>query len=170
MERQRLGNEQSLSTALSATDQEAIAVEYMQAGSNGGRALFAWAESSNVYGRVWTGSGWDSAQSKTAVSNIEWLRLAADPSTDDLMLGYEDSNAYLYALKWTGAAWDSSAATISSSALYGNDEYNRAFDVKWESGYGHTGHAIIAYSVSTYIYYKHYDGHRGAPKVPQVLR
>ena len=89
---------------------------------------------------------------------IEWLRLAADPASDDLMLGFEDSTAYLYALKWTGAAWDTSATAISSTALTRDDEYNRPFDVIWESGYGHTGHAIIAYSLGATVKYKHYDG------------
>jgi hypothetical protein len=154
------GNEQSLSTALSANDQETIAVEYMQTGSNGGKALFAWAETNTIYGQVWNGSSYDSAQSRSvSVTNpIEWLRLAADTATDDLMLAYEDSTAYLYALKWTGAAWDSSATAISSDTLYGDDEYNRAFDVIWESSYGHLGHATIAYSLSSTLNYKHYDG------------
>jgi hypothetical protein len=155
------GNEQLLTSYVTTTDQEAIAVEYMQTGTNGGKALFAWAETATIYGRVWNGSGWDSAQSKAAASTIEWLRLAADPASYDLMLGYESDSGILYALKWTGAAWDTSSPTnISESyALTGNDEYNRAFDVIWESGYGHTGHAIIVFSLATSTTYsKHYDG------------
>jgi hypothetical protein len=160
------GNEVRLSSDMSPTytsANEAIAVEYMQAGSEVGKAVFAWADQNgSVYGRVFTGpSTWGAAQSKSAATEVRWVRLKADPASSNMMLGFETWGRYLYAVKWTGTGWESSSPTRIGSSAYGdsNDPIYRPFDVTFESGYGHTGHAVFAYGDSGgNTNYAHYDG------------
>ena len=117
------GNEQLLSTDMNPTytsANEAIAVEYMQAGSEVGKAVFAWADQYGyIYGRVWNGTSWDSAQSKSAATEVRWVRLKADPASSNMMLGFETWGRYLYAVKWTGTGWETSSPTrIGYSCLW----------------------------------------------------
>jgi hypothetical protein len=171
------GNDQVLATdkfyyTSGLVPKEAISVEYMQAGTNAGKALFAWGQYNpiEIYGRVWNGSSWDTATSKAASGVIRWLRLAADPASDTMMAAFENDSKQIYALKWTGSGWESSnptemTMTNAPNSLYacGDANYNRPFDVSFESGNGHTGHALIAFGGpegggGKVIYYRHYNG------------
>lgn len=99
------GNEKKLNTAALPTNTlEPIAVKYMLSGAHRGRAVFVWAESNDIYSWTWNGSSWEAAaKSKLDVApgNISWLRLAADPNSDRLLLGIVHADQ-LYTLPWNG--------------------------------------------------------------------
>ena len=80
---QQLTNNLSYNTLLfEETISEIIGVEYMLAGVNVGKAVFAWAENNYIYGRVWNGSTYDTAQAKgVSATIIRWIRLKADPNS-----------------------------------------------------------------------------------------
>jgi hypothetical protein len=160
------GNTQQLSTNLcSGTGEEVISeiigVEYMLAGTNAGKAVFAWAESGYIYGRVWNGTSYDSAQSKAIYPNsntIRWIRLKADPNSDDMVVGFEDDTNYIYAITWTGTIWNNDEFQMTSAG-FGTAKYNRCFDVIYEGDSGsHSGHIVFVYSDTSYIRYRHYGG------------
>ena len=58
------GNEKKLGTA-TATDPEAIAVEYMQASTYAGQALFVWGQGTTLYSWTWTGTAWEGVAAKS---------------------------------------------------------------------------------------------------------
>ena len=62
---QSWGNEKKLGTATS-NDGEAVDVEYMQAGTNVGQALFVWGNYSTLSSWTWTGTAWEGAAKSKA--------------------------------------------------------------------------------------------------------
>ncbi len=153
------GNEKKLnSAALPTNTREPIAVKYMLSGQYRGRAVFAWAETNDIYSWTWTGGAWESAsKSKLEVTtnNITWLRLAADPNSDKLLLGIVDYDQ-LYTLPWNGAGWGSVQAVSTNYLSAGSFGGNRPFDVAFEYLSGHTSHAILAYAeVYNGLQYRH---------------
>jgi len=108
------------------------------------------------YSWTWDGSSWEgSVKSWTngAPYNIYWMRLAADPNSDDLLLAFVDYYEDIYTLPWNGSAWGTHTL-IESSALGGND-YNAPFSVIFEKNESHSGHALIVYSDTTGLRYQH---------------
>ena len=148
------GNEKKLNSFASSS-YDAIAVEYMQTGTNGGKSLFVWGEDVALYGWVWTGSAWDSSGvggSSWSSNPIYWVDIAADPNSDDILIGFMDTAKYIRTLSWDGTALGSTPRGIDTG--YGNVSYNQPFDLIFESASGHSGHALIVYSDTTTLRYK----------------
>ncbi|MCU0561925.1 MAG: C25 family cysteine peptidase, partial [Desulfobacterales bacterium] len=159
------GNEKKLSSvAVPANSQLChIDVKYMRAGPYKGQAVFLWPSSSTLYSWTWTGSAWESSaksKSSAAGGSILWLELAADPNSSKLLAALGDSNEYLYTVDWTGSSWGT-ARSVSADLLY-TVWYGRRFAVSFESGSGHQGHAVIAYSDSANLKYRHTSDITGA--------
>lgn len=153
------GSEKKLnSAALPTNTKEPIAVKYTLSGAYRGRAVFVWAEANDIYSWTWNGGAWESAaKSKMDATtyNITWLRLAADPNSDKLLLGIVDYDQ-LYTLAWNGAGWGSVQAVATSYLSAGAFGGNRPFDVAFEYLSGHSGHAILAYAeVYNGVQYRH---------------
>jgi len=151
--------EKRFTTSVESITTQAIAVEYMASGTNKGKAVFAWAETSWIRGWVWNGSDWDASYVSEGVISTpgtkRWLRLSPDPNSDALILGYCYSStiADIYALRWTGTDWDTEVQIELSGG--GNADYDRPFDVIFESGTVHVGHCIIVYSDNVGLKYRH---------------
>ena len=149
-------SEKKLNSALipSYTEKQ-IDVEYMQSGTNQGQALFAWAQASTIYSWTWTGSAWaPSAKSHAAgVHTIYWVTLAADPNSDDILLGYYDSYNDIHTIDWDGSDW----GTDRGIEAYGFNSYRDSypFDIIFESASGHESHALVVYSDGDQLRYKH---------------
>ena len=89
---------------------------------------------------------------------IRWIRLKADPNSDDMVLGYEGDTKYVYAITWTGTTWNNDEFQMTSAG-FGTAKYNRCFDVIYEGDSGsHSGHIVFVYSDTSYIRYRHYGG------------
>ncbi len=140
-----------------------VDVKYMRAGAYAGQALFVWQGGSTLLSWSWSGSAWAAARQEKASAaggTILWLELAADPSSSKLLAALGDSNEYLYTVDWTGSSWGT-ARSVSADLLY-TVWYGRRFAVSFESGAGHLGHAVIAYSDSANLKYRHTSDVSGA--------
>ena len=147
------GNEKKLGTA-TASDPEAIAVEYMQASTYAGQALFVWGQSTTLYSWTWTGTAWEgvAAKSKAGLSgNIRWISLAADPSSDDMVVALWNEANDLQTVNWTGSAWGNIQSPEATS-LYGSYFDHKPFDVIFESS---GSHAVLVYTDNNGLMYRH---------------
>lgn len=115
-----------------------------------GRLMVAFSDSSvsRVGYRIYTpGSGWTSTVNITGfASNVNWVRLASKPGSNEIYLAASCSSARLYAARWNGSAW--STLTTLSTSLGGTNE--RRFDVACSNDgstamvmYGQGGSAIL---------------------------
>ena len=149
------GNEKKLNSTVMHDDTDQIAVAYMQAGGNKGKALFVWARASDIHSWTWTGTAWETAAKTHSAgsNNIYWLSLAADPNSDDMLVAYWDTQNDIHTIDWTGAAWG--ADRTIETAGPGNYGDNRPFDIAFESAAGHAGHAVVVYSDTTGMRYQH---------------
>lgn len=97
-----------------------------------GRAMVIWAESGSIKYRIWTGSSWASAQNLYSSSNTaNWIKVAADPNSNKVILSYLDTSNEVYAFTWTGSSW-SSRRSIGTA----NSNNRRAMDVAFEQSSG----------------------------------
>jgi hypothetical protein len=156
-------NEKKLNSAVipSSTEKQ-IDVEYMQSGTNQGQALFAWAEGSTIYSWTWTGSDWEGSANSHAAGTytIFWVILAADPNSDDILLGYYDSQNDIHTIDWDGSAWGTDRVIETSGFNAYGDSY--PFDIIFESASSHENHALVVYSDTTQLRYQHTTDISGA--------
>lgn len=81
--------------------------------------------------RTWNGSSWSSEGSMPSVGRPQrWLRLAADPASDQILFGCTDSGRDLNVNVWNGSSWG------SNSELTTDATWNqlRSFDIAYECG------------------------------------
>lgn len=95
--------------------------------------MVAWSDSSSNRPRyrTWDGSSWSSESygNSAGSSNIYWIKMAADPKSDDIALATLDSGRDLNVQIWGGSSWG------SNTELDSNIETNsrKAFDLAYES-------------------------------------
>ncbi|MFZ2886416.1 MAG: hypothetical protein WA021_01205, partial [Minisyncoccia bacterium] len=116
------GNRAEISAAVSDITQRGFDVAYET--SSGDAIAVACTGTEAVY-RVWNGSAW-SATSSLALSvssNCEWIKLATDPTSDEIILIARDATtgATDYeAMVWSGSSWGN--ATTMGSQVTANNE------------------------------------------------
>jgi len=106
--------------------------------AGGGLVAYAVSGSNQPRYRTWNGS-WSSASPAPSIGGVaNWIRLAADPKSNSILMatldGFSDINANI----WNGSAWGTDVELGDSASS--NDR--RQFDLAYESG---TGNALIAY-------------------------
>jgi hypothetical protein len=99
-----------------------------------GRAMVVWSDSSSIKYRIWNGVSWESQENVYSYSNVNWIKLAADPTSNRILLASQDhwSNYYIDAFVWSGSSW-SSPRELENNA-YRTDV--RSFDVAFEQQSG----------------------------------
>ena len=147
------GNEKKLGSATS-DDPEAIGVEYMQASTYAGQALFVWGQSTTLRSWIWTGTAWAGAASSKAgfSGNIRWISLAADPISDDMLVALWNEANDLQTINWTGSAWGTTIQSHETTSLYGSYYDHKPFDVIFESA---GSHAIIVFTDNSGLMTRH---------------
>jgi Mg-chelatase subunit ChlD len=105
-----------------------------------GRAMVVWAESGSVKYRIWNGTSWESEQPLHSFSNVNWVKLAADPNSNRIMLGAHDSSYYIHVAVWDGSSWPSSQLGWVEDYTYRVDV--RSVDVAFEQ---QTGKGIVVW-------------------------
>ena len=115
-------------------DRKAIDVAYEQLS---GRAMFLWGDNANgrhAY-RIWDGANLIVAPTFTiaaAGNDPEWVKLAPDPYSNQIMLGSQDGNSDLNTRLWSGSAWNTAADNPEhDNSVESTTE--RTFDVAFES-------------------------------------
>lgn len=147
-------------------DRKAIDVAYEQ---SSGRAMFLWgnnASGSHVY-RIWDGANLSAAATFTiaaAGGNPEWVKLAPDPYSNQIMLGSQDSGSDLNTRLWSGSAWNGAAVNPEhDNAVESATE--RTFDVAFESHTSQIGSAWIVWGDATTVSQRNWSGAWGATTV-----
>lgn len=122
-----------------SNDQMAIGVAYEQ---RSGRAMFVWGDDgappNNAF-RTWDGATATLSAINTTALNIpaqggtsEWVRLVAQPNSNNLMFGVQDSSRDLNTRFWNGAAWDTAVPHPEHDNAT-EDDQNRNFDLVFET-------------------------------------
>ncbi len=126
------GNLISITNNARATSYQCYDVVYEQ---NTGRAIVAWADmgTGDVRYRIWDGSSWSSASSLYSPdARVYWIKMAADPNSDDILLASVDNSYDIHVTSWDGSSW-SSPQEIETNVY----EYSRrSVDVVFEPSSG----------------------------------
>lgn len=93
--------------------------------TNSGDAMVVACNGTEALYRVWNGTSWSATTTLnlSVSANCEWVRLASDPTSDEILLVVRDATtgAVDYeALVWNGSAWGNSA-TFGSQATANNE-------------------------------------------------
>ncbi len=146
------GNEQLMETKVGAYDKvaQSFDVAYEQ---RSGRGMVIWSEASKsvLQYRIWNGANWSAengsgSPNQMALSSttpIYFVKLAADPSSNQLAVGTADANYDFYVQVWSGSAWGEGSR--SAFTLTPDLEYNlmrREYDLAFERT---TGRLMAAY-------------------------
>ena len=148
-------SEQVLSTAVGVSTAVAQSFDVAFERGAGGRAMVVWAQtgSSVPRYRTWNGSwsaenafGNPEQMSLSSANNLYFVRLVADPSSNQLALATVDVNFDLYAQVWSGTAWG--AGTRSSTVLNTSLEF-RQTERQFDLAFHRNGTLLAAYDTST---------------------
>ena len=120
---------------LEGTDTDTMAFDAIYE-QQSGRGVVVYAEdgSSSPKYRTWNGSSWSSELSLNSVgsSDMRWIRLAADPGSDRIIMASVDSSSDLNVQVWSGSSWGSNTELDGSIESY----TTRTFDVAFETSSG----------------------------------
>ena len=113
-------------------------ITYMDMGEDDGVPLY----------RVWDGSSWSSESlvysNNEGKGNVRWVRLEANPNSDEMILVTMDDKYDLCAQVWDGSSWGNQVELTDDVVI----ESYQCFDVMYEQN---SGRAIVAWA--------DYDGH-----------
>ncbi|MDW7731123.1 MAG: VWA domain-containing protein [Methanolobus sp.] len=115
-----------------ATSYQCFDVVYEQ---DTGRAMVVWADmgTDSVRYLIWDGSSWSSASNLyTPDERVYWIKLAADPNSNNILLAAEDNAHDIHVASWDGSLW-----SVPSEIETGVYEYERrSVDVAFEQSSG----------------------------------
>jgi hypothetical protein len=139
-------SQQSITDAATATSaREAMTVKYAADGSKA-MAVSGDSTSGNLATYIWNGTWVNTPDydAGTANSDVTWVKIAAQPTSDDLQVVSVDSGSDLYANYWNGSVWPSTAP----AALDGTVDVitSRIADFAWLPS-GNSG--ILAWDTDT---------------------
>lgn len=124
------GDPISITNNAKTSDYQCFDVAYEQ---STGRAIIVWADSNYVKYRIWNGNSWESEQNLHSFSNsVCWLKLAADPHSNNMILLSQDTANDIYANTWTGSSWSSSRLLENNAGT----SSRRTVDVAFEQSSG----------------------------------
>lgn len=136
------GNWTTLVASLEANNQECYAMAW-EAQTGKGVVVYTESGVQTPRYRTLTGSTWSAQGSLPTIGGVgEWLRLAADPTSNTILFAALDDQNDLNVNVWNGSgSWGTNTEIETSGPGYDG----RYFDVIFESG---TGHALIVYAES----------------------
>jgi Mg-chelatase subunit ChlD len=121
-----------------------------------GRALVVWSEGSSntVKYRMWDGSSWSSENTIPSFSStsIYWIKMAADPNSNNVIMGIETGAYDIYVTAWNTTSWSSPLIVETSIPEYNRRTMDVAFEQ--ESGKG----LIVWADTSTVPKYRTWNG------------
>ena len=131
-----------------------VDVEYE---STSGDAVMVWSNASTNFApisyRVWNGSTWSSASTITTPRDLEatQLKLAADPTSDEMVLIASNSDGDNYAVVWDGSSWGN-GITLDLGA----GDYEEDVNVAYEHS---SGDALVTFGKgNSNLYYRTWNG------------
>ena len=130
-------------------------------------ALFIWADNTTGQSqyRIWNGAALTGntllAGIPTAGNTGEWARLVAQPGSNNLIYGVQDTGADLRSVFWNGAAWGSN--TLHDGAV--EDILDRNFDIVFETHPANTAVAWIMWGNGATVSTQRWSGAWAAASV-----
>jgi hypothetical protein len=96
-----------------------------------GRAIVAWSNAtSGVKYAIWNGSAWSATSSGPATSSPPvWVKMASDPTSNQIIMGTLSTNNYIYFDTWNGSAWGTPLLAETNAA---GGTGKRNFDVSFK--------------------------------------
>ncbi len=137
---------------------EAGDIKFVLGGPNAGEAIAVWGNGQQVYSARWSqAGGWSvvgSIGNLGGGNTARWIRLAAQPQGDRMVVAVADTNQGIRTIAYdaTTRTWASLSAYHTTTA-YGNALYNRSFDVVFDPAAG-ADDVLIVYSDTTRVRYR----------------
>jgi len=134
------------------------ACEVMWAAYEGqsGQAMVVWTDwlTNTFQYRKWNGSAWlGEASGPDFGRDPVWVKLAADPCSNQMIFAASDDQSDLRLVMWNGSSWGT--PLVAETSLPGVDR--RDFDVTYESS-GGRALAVWGRSSQSYCYYRVWNG------------
>jgi hypothetical protein len=132
------GNLALMSPVVASVAYRGVAVAYEN--TSGDVMAVSCTNSPNPVYRTWNGSSWSATSSipVTSINNCNFVELAADPASDEMILVVRDTGTQYEAFVWDGSAWTDSRV-IGSSAKVAREGMTVAYEASGDQ-------AIIAVS------------------------
>ncbi len=158
------GNVKLLSPVVTSNAYRGIAVGY-ESVSGDAMAVSCSDDADPVYS-IWNGSSWSATSTITVSSanNCNFLDIASDPTSDEMILVVRDTGTQYEALVWDGSAWVYSNV-IGSSALLARE----GMSVVYESS-GDQAIIVVSDNTANDIYYTTWDGTQFSSNATQPLQ
>ena len=149
------GNKALLENDTRTYDDECISAAYE---SQSGYAMVVWGlnGTDTFQYRRWTGSSWLTEGDGPNLGGggyVRWLKLAADPASNQMILGVLDGNSDIRLIVWNGSSWGTPLLVETSAG--GFDRRN--FDIAYETG-GTRAIAVWGRSGQNNCYYRTWNG------------
>jgi Tfp pilus assembly protein PilX/cell wall assembly regulator SMI1 len=147
------GNKVPLDSAAALVTTECFDAAY-EAGT--GRAVVAWGRAGATQAQycTWDGASWSAVAAGPTVGAVpRWVRLAADPAGNRLLLGTLDASRRINVALWSGASW--AAPFLVESSAYSIT--SRSFDIAFE-GAGTRAMVLFCRASSLAPRYRVFDG------------
>lgn len=167
------GSWSTLETSVTSNDDECFSFAWE---TNSGDGLIVYGEngSSSPRYRTFNGTSWSSEASlPTTGASPWWVRLAADPASNDILFACTDNTLDLNVNVWDGSSWGSNSELETNMVSYSR----REFDIAYENG---GGDALLCYveSGQTRLRYRTWNGNTWSNEqtgtdlleVPQIVQ
>ncbi|MBP1910099.1 VWA domain-containing protein [Methanolobus bombayensis] len=146
------GNPVFITDDARATSYQCFDVVYEQ---DSGRAMVVWSDmdTDTVRYRIWNGNSWSSPSDMyTPDERVYWIKMAADPYSDDIILAAEDRSYDIYVTDWDGSSWETPLRVERDVYEYSR----RSVDVAFEQS---SGTGIVVWGESNSVpKYRTWDG------------
>ncbi len=157
------GNLTLLSSVVTSAAYRGVAVGYESL--SGDAIAVSCSNGPNPVYRVWNGTTWSATSSITVSSanNCNFLEIASDPASDELILVVRDTGTQYEALVWDGSAWIESRV-IGSSALVARE----GMSVVYESS-GDQAIITVSDNANPAIFYTTWNGTEFSANATQAI-
>lgn len=157
------GNTKLLSSVVASNAYRGVAVAY-ESLSGDAMAVSCTNGPDPVYS-IWNGTSWSATSSINAssVNNCNFLEIASDPASDEIILVVRDTGTQYEALVWNGSLWVDSRV-IGSSALVASE----GMSVVYESS-GDQAIVSVSNNTANNIAYTVWDGTAFSPNTTQTI-
>ena len=121
--------------------------------------------SPNPVYRIWNGTSWSATSSITvsSLNNCNFLEIASDPASDEMILIVRDTGTQYEALVWNGSAWVDSRV-IGSSAKLAREGISLAYESS-----GDQAVVVVSNGINNSISYTTWNGVEFSTNATQAL-
>jgi hypothetical protein len=157
------GNQKLLSSVVSSNAYRGVAVAY-ESLSGDVMAVSCTNSPDPVYS-IWNGTSWSATSTVNAssVNNCNFLAIASDPASDEIILVVRDTGTQYEALVWNGSSWVDSRV-IGSSALVASE----GMSVAYESS-GDEAVIVVSNNTGNNIFYTTWNGAEWSANTTQTI-